>query len=1112
MRVPFAAIVTSLVLLLAGREATATIHFTDIRGREVVVHRGPVLARVPVVAAASRRTIGNATVTVSSGPDTDAANNDYRRIQNAINAAVSGDTIILSGTFDFTAPFAAAAWALGNDNTAGTADDFEVSVPNGLNSIILTAAALGDATIQGPGDLAAVNLESFLVFDGGPNQSWTISNLRILDFDLSIGLFATPVNAFNNFTIQNNFIRIPTDLNATVAPADVNQNIGINFSFGMNQSIVGNSFQIAGTGVSDIPGGNFATSVVMQSNTSGGNAYDGLTIANNVTHVLGAQSASPERILGIWENGHAHTSNISITNNSFINDSPGNDPTLNDQRAFRVTSHSSATTTVTYSSNHADGASIGFEWLAAVDFSGNQAVVLLTNQLTNSNTGVLVQSNGIAHLEQNVITGSHSGGGIHVLTGMLTASGANPNGVFQSFVSGGSGDGIHIEAGAGPIDPISQNDLSGNGGLGLRNDSVAPTIVAIDDWWGSNLAAAVAAEVSGNTTFDPWLASGTDVSPAFGFQPFIFATTSGTTTTFAGTGEADTGALLAGDPVTMVMNGQTAFTALAQLVSFVIQLGGGDDVFTLGQTGIPTTFDGGTGNDTLVGTNVAQTWNITGPGSGNIPGAADSFVGVEALRGGTAADSFIFGAAGSIAQTVDGNLGIDTLDNSAIPGHTVNPTGPGTLDGFMGTASGIGGAFDNINLIAGSPSDLAVTKSGPPSATAGTVISYTIGVTNNGPNPAINATLTDTLPAGTTFVSFTSAPGWSCTTPAVNGAGTVTCTEASMPVGTAFFTLNVNAPQVATSVSNTASVSESNTDPTPGNNSSTATTAVVFTADLSVVKTAPASIAAGTNLTYTITVTNNGPSPATGATLTDVLPANATFVSEAQTSGPAFSCTNPVAGSGGTVSCSIASLLSGASATFTLAVQVAIAAPAGPLSNTASVTTSSVDPTPGNNSSTATTTVTAAPAADLSITKTAGAPPFGTGRDLAYTIVVGNAGPASAASAVLTDVLPAGTTFVSATPSQGSCSGTATVTCALGTIASGGSATITLHVTLPSTPGPVSNTATITSANPDPNPANNTSTATVSVVAAASIPAASPAVLLLLALALGFVAMKVMRR
>ena len=106
----------------------------------------------------------------------------------------------------------------------------------------------------------------------------------------------------------------------------------------------------------------------MQSNTSGGAVYNGLTIANNVTHVLNAQSANPQVILGIWENGHAHTSNINITNNSFLNDAAGNSPALNIQRAFRVTSHSSATTTVNYTGNTMVGANIGFQWISRIEF------------------------------------------------------------------------------------------------------------------------------------------------------------------------------------------------------------------------------------------------------------------------------------------------------------------------------------------------------------------------------------------------------------------------------------------------------------------------------------------------------------------------------------------------------------------------------------------------------------------------------------------------------------------------------------------------------------------------------------------------------------------------
>jgi uncharacterized repeat protein (TIGR01451 family) len=943
---------TILAILAFASTASAAMRVTDINGVEVTVARGSAKAVKPKpIATQARRVAANATVNVSAGLDTDAANNDYRRIQNAINAANPGDTIILSGTFNFTAPFAAAAWALGNDNTAATGDDYAVTIPVNLADVTLTATSLGSATIQGPGDLPALDLEGFLYFDGaGDNPSWTISNLRILDFDMGIGMFfgAGGVDAYNDTVIQNNFIRLPVDLNGTVAPGDPIQNIAIHYAFGTNQSIAGNTIQIPGNSPSD-PGSN-ASNVGMQCNTSGGAVYDGLTISGNTIEVVNAQAALPEVILGIWENAHGHTSDITIVNNQFINDAVGNDPALNLQRAFRVTSHSSVTTLVTYDSNTIDGANIGFQWITGSNYAGNQAVVLTENLVTDSNTGVLVQSNGIAHITQNTITGSGSGGGIHVLTGMLAGSGANTNGVYRTFVSGGSGDGIWIEATAGTIAPIMENDLGNNAGFGLRNQS-APSIVAERNWWGNNLAAAVAAEVSGNADFDPWLASGTDVSAVFGFQPFVYATTSGTLTTFVGTSGADTGALLAGDPVTMQMNGDTAFTALAQLLNFDIQLGDSNDVFTLGQTGIPTIFDGGTGNDTLQGTNVAQTWNITGANSGNIPGATSSFVNTESLRGGTAADYFRFSAAGSIAQTLDGNLGTDTLNNSAIPAATVTPTGPGTLDGFMGSATGIGAGFDNINLIVG-PTDVSVTKAGPATAATNGSIAYTITVTNNGPNAADAVQLDDLLPPGTTFNALLFPAGWNCTTPASGAPGTVTCTLAAMPVGNAIFTLTVNAPATPTTVSNTATVS-SPSDSTPGGNTTPPVVTIVSdVADLEIEKTGPATVVSGGQITYTIAVTNNGPNAATNVVVTDVLPAGVSFVSATPTQG---SCSLLAA----TVTCNLGTLANIATATISLVVNVN--APDGTsIVNTASADSDETDPSPANATDTAAVVVGAA--------------------------------------------------------------------------------------------------------------------------------------------------------
>jgi uncharacterized repeat protein (TIGR01451 family) len=115
--------------------------------------------------------------------------------------------------------------------------------------------------------------------------------------------------------------------------------------------------------------------------------------------------------------------------------------------------------------------------------------------------------------------------------------------------------------------------------------------------------------------------------------------------------------------------------------------------------------------------------------------------------------------------------------------------------------------------------------------------------------------------------------------------------------------------------------------------------------------------------------------------------------------------------------------------------------------------------------------------ADVSITNS-GPATVAWPANITYDIVVANAGPSPAAGVTVADILPAGTTFVSATPSQGFCSGTSTVSCSLGTVAAGRSATVVLVVVSPRISVPVANTATVVSTTPDPNTANNRSTTT----------------------------------
>lgn len=423
--------------------------------------------------------------------------------------------------------------------------------------------------------------------------------------------------------------------------------------------------------------------------------------------------------------------------------------------------------------------------------------------------------------------------------------------------------------------------------------------------------------------------------------------------------------------------------------------------------------------------------------------------------------------------------------------------------------------------------DLSVTKVDTPDPVfAGAEVTYTITLTNAGPGAASNVTVTDGLPAQSTFVSFTAPAGFMVTTPPVGSSGAVMASTASFAEGTAMFTLVVRAnPNLGTgaTISNTVSLSTVS-DSTPDNNSHTEQTSIVTSADLSVTKTdTPDPVVAGTNLTYTLTVANAGPSNSQNASLMDPLPANTTFVSAAQTSGPAFTLFTPPPGGTGTFSASIAPFPTGETATFTLVVAVDPDAPAGvPIVNTATINSPvTTDFDLSDNSATEETVVTAQ--ADLAVTKADSPDPVDAGAELAYLLTVTNDGTSDAQAVTLTDPLPPGTTFVSAAQTAGPTfalttppvGGTGTFSATIASFAAGATATFSLVVEVAAaTPDAtvLSNTATIASTTTDPGLADNADTETTSVIGApapeAIIPTLSETMLLLLAAALAVAGLK----
>ena len=244
-------------------------------------------------------------------------------------------------------------------------------------------------------------------------------------------------------------------------------------------------------------------------------------------------------------------------------------------------------------------------------------------------------------------------------------------------------------------------------------------------------------------------------------------------------------------------------------------------------------------------------------------------------------------------------------------------------------------------------------------------------------------------------------------------------------------------------------------------------------ADLQLSNTsAPNPVIQGANFDYTLTVTNAGPAPTTDVSLTDPLPSGVRLVQSAVSQGVCSVAQQYVR-------CALDTLEGGRTATVTLTVR---AVQGGTIYNTATVMGREYDPYEGNNSSTSTTNVQSGQyGADLSVANSVDKPSAAAGDNLTYTITVTNSGPALAYGTHLTDQFSQGSQFVSATPSQGTCSpSSADVVCELGELASGAVATVSVVVRAPSS-GTAVNTAYITSQMYDPNTGDNQASTTTEV-------------------------------
>ncbi len=394
--------------------------------------------------------------------------------------------------------------------------------------------------------------------------------------------------------------------------------------------------------------------------------------------------------------------------------------------------------------------------------------------------------------------------------------------------------------------------------------------------------------------------------------------------------------------------------------------------------------------------------------------------------------------------------------------------------------------------------DLALTKIhdnqnpavGKDEVVPGTEFLWILKATNKGPDASMGVfTVEDTLPSGTEFRGYQDGTGWSC-----NAVGQkVTCTNPGPVNGLAKdasladLVLNVYVdPAFTGDMKNTATVNGRTYDPDPDNNKAEDTVTARPLADVAITKTSTKPYVVGGQVTYTLTVTNNGPSVSVAPiTVEDTLP---TGLSIASIDDGAWDCT-PKTGETSKITCTLDKDLARDEQADLIKVTVdVLESPGDAALNKATVTPTTEDPNLGNNTATVEDPV----ISDVQLgieKKTTGANPVVAGRSTEFTITVTNAGPAKAKNVQVVDQLEAGLRATSANGPGWTCdlgSGTV-VTCTRANFplsASPSDIVITADVDK-AVPGgtTLKNTATVTTTSPQEGGNPPPAVSTVDVIA-----------------------------
>ncbi|HEX6640527.1 MAG TPA: IPT/TIG domain-containing protein, partial [Thermoanaerobaculia bacterium] len=356
-------------------------------------------------------------------------------------------------------------------------------------------------------------------------------------------------------------------------------------------------------------------------------------------------------------------------------------------------------------------------------------------------------------------------------------------------------------------------------------------------------------------------------------------------------------------------------------------------------------------------------------------------------------------------------------------------------------------------------------------------VTYTVNIINDSTSKATNAKVDMTLPASSTFVSFTANASGTCSGPT---GGIVTCSWAGdLPAFNSRTATVTVTPTAGGTMTLSATVGGDQPEADNSDNTLTQATTVNASIDLRVSSVSdsidPITLGTG-NVVYTINIINDSTTKATNAKVDVTLPASATYVSATANSGG--TCSGPT---GGIVTCNWAGDLpafNSRTATVTITPTVG-----GTMTLSATVGGDQPEADGSDNTLAETTAVNASIDLQLTMSDTPDPRVLGAG-NVTYTVNVLNGSTSKATNAVVTFTLPSPATFVSATPnSGGTCTAPAggVFTCTwTGDLPAFNSRSVTVIVT-PTGVGQISATASVASDQPDPNTANNSKTETTNV-------------------------------